>query len=343
MIKPQQFALLAVVSLLSAILAFGVNAYYDRFSLPSATGEPLAPGLAAKLNSNSLTTIEIQQGDKSITLERKGVQWTLKERNGYPVNAEKARTLAVQIAQAALVEPRTKSKKRHHLLELEDPSQPGAKSRHVRLLDDKGAVLADVVIGKSKWGAFGSDRPGVYVRRINEAQTWLATGDPRPVTELREWVSTTVFEVDTTKLRRLTIEHPGEPVVKLERGEGKDSTYKVAEIPAGKKMKSGVNLDAIPAAFSALELEDVRPLAQTPAGPAVSVIRIEGKDVPSTTFRLRTEGDAVWVSMEAQGDSDATKKAAEAVNARAKSWEFKLPRWKVDAIMKRNADLFEAG
>ncbi len=341
MIKPQQFALLAVAAILSAILAFGVNAYYDRFSLPTTTGVPLAPALAG--NVNAIGAIEIRQGDKSVTLERKGGQWTLKERNGFPVNAEKARTLAVQLAQSVLVEPRTQSKERHHLLELEDPTQAGAKSRRVRVLDAKGAVLADVVIGKSKWGAFGSDKPGVYVRRIDETQTWLATGDPKPVTELREWVSATVFEIDSTKLRRLTIEHPGEAAIKLERGDAKDATYKVAEIPAGKKMKANAGLDAIPAAFSSLELEDVRPLAQTPAGPGVTVMRLEGKDVPSATFRLRTEGDAVWLSFEATGDSEATKKAAEALNARARGWEFKLPRWKVEAIMKHAADLFEAG
>lgn len=341
MIKPQHFALLAVVALASALLAFGVNAYYDRFTLPTATGAPLAPALAGKVNA--IGAIEIRQGETTITLERKGADWKLKERNGFPVNAEKARALAVQLAQAALVEPRTQSKERHHLLELEDPAQPGAKSRRVRVLDANGTVLADIVIGKSKWGAFGSDRPGVYVRRNGEAQTWLATGDPKPVTELREWVKTTIFEVDATNLRRLAIEHPGEAAVKLERSDGKDATYKVAEIPAGRKMKANANLDAIAAAFSSLELEDMRPLAQTPAGPGISVMRIEGKDVPSATFRLRAEGDAVWVSMEAQGDSDATRKAAEAINARSKGWEFKLPRWKAEAIMKRAADLFEAG
>jgi hypothetical protein len=41
-IKPQHFAALAVAAVVSVALAFGLNAYYDRWALPTETGEALS-------------------------------------------------------------------------------------------------------------------------------------------------------------------------------------------------------------------------------------------------------------------------------------------------------------
>ncbi len=82
----------------------------------------------------------------------------LASHGNYPARAEVVRGLLVKMAEADLVEPKTNVKDRFALLELEDPAGKDAKSRLVRLLDAKGAVITEVIVGKKRVDAFGANR-----------------------------------------------------------------------------------------------------------------------------------------------------------------------------------------
>lgn len=76
MIKPQQFTILAGVTLVSVVLAGVVYGSSNRYSPGRVEGQPLTSDLRARINTAS--AIEIVQGDKKLTLERSGDQWKLK-------------------------------------------------------------------------------------------------------------------------------------------------------------------------------------------------------------------------------------------------------------------------
>jgi hypothetical protein len=337
-IKPQQFTVLAGVTIVSALLAAIVYGSANRYSQGRIEGQALASDLRTRINTAS--AIEIVQGDKKLTLERSGDQWKLKDRAGYPVLAEKARALVLALSSADTVEPKTASKDRYALLDLQDPATKDAKSRGVKVLDDKGKPLADVVVGKSKAEAFGSGRPGFYVRTAASAQTWLATGDPKASVEIRDWVQTGIFSTVTDKITRLTIAHPGEAPLVIEKGTEKDQKFKLAAMPDGKKLKQGVTIDQIPQGYSSIDMEDMRKIDTTPAGDKVSVLTLESEGGLKVTFHLNKDGDSSWLSFAAAGEGDA-KTQADEINAKAAGWEFKIPGWKADTIGKRAADLFE--
>ncbi len=349
MIKPQQFAGLAAaaaVSVLAAAVLYSVN---NRWSAGKVEGAVLAPGLARQ--EKAIAVIEITQGEKKVTLERSGEQWKLRERAGYPANAERVSALLNTIARAEMIEPKTAAKDRHKQLELEDPSAKDAKSRGLRILDAKGKPLAEVVLGKSRNDAFGAGKSGTYVRRLNEAQTWLATGEPKGGVEFKDWASATAYEVETAKALKLTLEHPGEEALVIEKNDAKDAgdkdpkakdtKFKLAKMPDGKKLKDGASIDQIVQGFAGIEIEDVRKLDATPAGDKVSVLRLEQEGGLVTTFRLRKDGDASWLSFQAAGGEGDVKKKGDEINGKASGWEFKIPQWKADQIGKRRADLFE--
>ncbi len=153
-------------------------------------------------------------------------------------------------------------------------------------------------------------------------------------------MAATVFSTDTAKITRLTLQHPGEPDLVIEKGTDKDQKFKLAQMPDGKKLKQGVTIDQIPQGFSSIDLEDVRKLEATPTGDNVSVLTLEGEGGLKVAFCLRKESDASWLSFSANGEGDA-KKQADEINAKGTGWEFKIPSWKADAIGKRAADLFE--
>ena len=88
-------------------------------------------------------------------------------------------------------------------------------------------------------------------------------------------------------------------------------------------------------------MEDVRKLDAAPSGAGVSIVKIETADGPTTTLRLRKDGDSNWLSVAATGEGEA-KKAADEIVKRTQGWEFKIPAYKADAILKKRADLLEA-
>ena len=342
MIKPQRFAVLAAATAASVLAAALLYSVSNRWTAGKIEGTALIPGLARQ--AKAIATVEIVQGEKKTTLVRDGDQWKVKERAGYPANPERVRQLLTSLASAELIEPKTASKERHKQLELEDPSAKDSKARGIRILDAKGNPFAEVVLGKSRYDAFGSGKGGVYVRRLAEAQTWLATGEPKGGVEFKDWVSTAAFETDTAKITKLTLEHPGEEALVIEKGEAKDPKdpkFKLAKMPDGKKFKQGVTLDQIPQAFSSIEMEDVRRIEATPVGDNVSVLKLESEGGLVTTLRLRKEGDITWLSFQATGGEGDVKKKADEITAKGAGWEFRLPQWKAEQIGKRRADLFE--
>ena len=360
MIKPHQFIVLAVASVLSVVLALGMFASANRWSAGKVEGSAFLPELVRGINT--IGAIEVTQGGQSLTIERAGQAWRVRDRAGYPAKPETARTLLVALAQAQLVEPRTSVKDKLALLELEDPAGKDAKSRRVRALDAAGKVVSDVVLGRTRFDAFGAGKGGMYVRRAAETQSWLATGDPRVTADIKDWVDTKVFASDAAKVTRLSIENAGEEAIVIERTPpepkeppkdaaadakappkppAKEGKFRLAAVPDGKKLKQGVTMDAIVESFGSIDLEDVRKLDATPAGDAVQVLKLESEGGPAVTFRLRKDGDASWISFVATGAEGDAKKRSDEINAKAQGWEFKIPNWKAEQIGKRRADLLE--
>jgi hypothetical protein len=353
-VKPRPFTALAVVTVLALVVSIATYASYSRVAEVRVSGAALFPRLAGE--AGRVATIVISQGNKTLTLARDKSGWSLADRGGYPAKPEKVRALLLRLAEAELVEAKTRVKERHSLLELEDPQGVDAKSRLVRLLDDKGAVVAEVILGKRRSDAFGSTRGGTYVRKPGEAQTWLANADIEAPIGVREWVQPAVIDIPATSIASLTVSIPGEEPLKIVRDAADKSKHALAAMPDGKKLKDSYTVGGIVRAVSSIDLDDVRrsPAAGQPGGQAGGqpggqpgakddgVVALEADGGLAATLTLRKEGEDFWLSVEAKGADGEAKKTAEDIMHRVQGWEFKLPAGKAQAILKRRADLLEA-
>jgi hypothetical protein len=338
-VKPKAFTVLALLTALALVIAIANYAAQSRPSAERVSGEPLLPGLAAE--ASRIVKIELKQGDKSVTLARDKDGWTLADRAGYPAKSDAVRGLLIKLAKAELVEPKTRNKDRYGLLELEDPAGKDAKSHLVRLLDDKGAVIAETVVGKKRSDAFGSNKGGSYVRRPGEAQTWLANSEIDVPVAARDWVKPSIIDIPTAKIANLAIEIPGEEPLKIARDTADTSKYALVATPEGKKLKDASAMGSIVRAAASIELEDVRKPGLAQSGD-VSLATIAADGGLTVTLRLRKDGEDYWLSVDASGAEGDAKKTAADIEARTKGWEFKIPAAKAQSILKRRSDLFEA-
>jgi hypothetical protein len=218
--KAHTFVMLALSALASSVVAVAIYAANNQWGQGRVAGAKMLPLLAS--GKAQIARIAIAQGANTLTLESKEGRWSLKERSGYPADVEKIRTLLVKLSQAELIEAKTRNPDRYAMLELENHDAADAKSRSVRLVDGNGGVIADLIIGKRRWDAFGSGKGGTYVRKVGDPQTWLANVELDVGADVRAWIKPNVFETDSAKISRLTIGIPGEEPLTVERaGDGK--------------------------------------------------------------------------------------------------------------------------
>jgi hypothetical protein len=333
--KPQHFAGLAVAAAVSLVAAIAVYSWSSPWTLSTAGEGLLFPNLRS--DAARVARIEVTQGPSTVTLERSGDQWTLRDRGGFPAAAEKIRPFLTSLADAELAEPKTRSQDRYKLLELEDPQGKDANSRLVRLLDEKGAPLAEIILGKKRAAGLGAGKGGTYVRRPGDAQTWLVTTDISGGTGLSDWTKSRVFETAPDKISKLRIERANESAYEIVRDEAGE--HKLADMPAGKKLKYVNSIDALVEASAFMEFEDVRRAGEA-GGSDLGTASLETATGLKVTFKFRRDKDATWLVLSAAGDGEA-KKAADDIQARANGWEFKILSSKADATMKRRDDLLE--
>jgi hypothetical protein len=365
---PKSFVYLAGAAALSALLAVVTFAANNPWGTGPIGGEKLMPTLADSIGK--VAAVEIRQGDDAVVLERADGAWKLKSRGGYPVDAAKVRTLLVGLGQAELTVPKTSRPDKYAALELENPAEKGAKSHLIRVLDASGNAIAEAVLGKKRVEGYGTDKAGgTYVRRPGNPQTWLSNVDLDAPLAAKDWVKTAVLALESDKISRIGIEVPGEPALRIERAapaapkdakadskaDAKDAKAPAAAAPTvtpgklafvglpgeGKKLKDASAPEAIARAVSSIDLEDVRQLAAPPTD-GVSLVKVETADGLAATLRLRKDGDAQWLSVTAAGGDGDARKAADEINAHTQGWEFKIPSYKADLILKKRADLLEA-
>lgn len=338
--KPQTFSALLIAALVTSAFAIVSYASNNRVVRPKVSGAPLVAGLAA--NAPRIARVEISQGDKSVALALSGSGWVLASHGDYPARADAVRGLLVKMGEADLVEPKTNVKERFGLLELEDPAGKEAKSRLVRLLDAKKAVITEVVVGKKRVDAFGANRAGTYVRRPGDDQTWLASADLEPSVNAKDWVATAILDVQPAKIAAVSIEMPGEPALKLVRDAagGPTPKFNIAGLPADKKLKEGASPDTLVRAAATLDLDDLRK-AESSAKADAGTVSIEGEKGLKVTIALRKAGEDTWATIAATGTDGESKTHADEINKKTAGFEFKLPAGKAAAILKKQADLVE--
>lgn len=336
---PKQFAALAAaaaVSLTVAILVYAARAPWSTG--PVAAGR-LAPGLAA--DAAKVERIVVTQGGRTLRIEKGGDKWQVASQDGYPATVDKVRALLTALADAELLEPKTRVPDRFALLEVDDPARPTSSARLIRLEDKDGAVLAEVIAGKERPGHAGAEGTGggggTYVRRPGEEQSWLASTRIEGGAALKDWAAPRVFETQTEKVSRATVEVQGEPPYVVKRGA--DNAHVLESIPEGKKVKYVNVVDNIVEAATFLDFESVRKATGATGGEAGKVtLEIDGG--LEVTMSVRRDKDKTWARLEASGEGEA-KKAADEITARTKDWEFEILPSKADTMLKKQADLLE--
>jgi hypothetical protein len=321
-------------------------------------GDPTAlfPDLAAR--ADAVSTLRIVKGAQSATLEKRGAEWVVTDKGGYPATAGSVRAAIRALIDASIIEPKTSKPEMYPRLGVEDPAGEGATSTLMELKDATGAVVAGVIIGKRQWGAGpAADEQSVYVRRAGEARSFQVKGELRADADPMMWIDRQVSDIGQDRVNAVTIRH-GIPdgvvppaVVRLTRAATEGREWVLEDKPADRPLKDEFVLTRVAGALAGLTLEDVGPAGSvdTSAADAVAA-EFTGDDGVVVTLSSVMKDDKAWATLRASvaaGIEDAAKreaaeKQAAGLNAKWEAWVYQVPKWKADVLRSKAEDLLGA-
>jgi hypothetical protein len=207
------------------------------------------------------------------------------------------------------------------------------------MLDAKGGVLGEVVLGRPATDMMEASKGGTYVRRPGDDQTWLADRPLQVSLSIRDWVKTRLIDRDVKTITSIRIEREGEAPIDIKRfADG--NQHELVAMPAGKKLKYVSAIDDIAEAISLVEFRQVRKAGQADSLPVKGRATFETGNGFKPTIEFRGNDSKVWIRLTATG-TDAGKADADDLTARTAGWEFEVPQTELNAILVKLADLIE--
>ena len=255
----KSFAILTVVTAVAVIVA--AVAVVERGGRTDAAAGGLAiPGLAGKVND--VAVIAIQAGETKLSIRRTADGWVVDEKHGYPADLGKVRKVVVELADLELLERKTRREDRYARLEVEDPSAKNTKSAALALKTAAGERIAELVVGKRRFGLFRSSGRGIYLRKLDDPQVWLARGDVEVGRTALEWLDRKLVRVEEEDIHRLVIRQPDGATLSAVKPTRKQKYFTVENLPEGRKLSRANAVDRISSAFDEVDLYDVRPASE---------------------------------------------------------------------------------
>jgi len=303
-----------LVLILAVVVAIiGGGAYYftqERESLQATAYEkgPMFEGIEAKINNVDTFRIESQEGG-ILTLVRKDEQWVIQEHYGYPSDNLRVTGILKRIATLEKIEPKTKKPENYKRLSVDNPTDEFSLATRITLQAGDTKV-ADFVAGLNRPPATGG---GVFLRKFDEAQTWLAEGEFKPKRRVLDWLQRTIIDIDGRRISGARIQHPaldkdGKPMgdgatadlILVAKETPDQERYSLgASIPDGYSPKPDHELSAIARITDFLILEDVKPVGEIDLVGASTTL-YETYDGIRVTFRSKEQSDGkVWTTIDA--------------------------------------------
>lgn len=244
---------LLIAMLVAIIAAIAINhANQPRSEADEAASTYLAPDLHGHVDNVSKIVVTGADDKTVATLERGAHGWGVAEKGGYAADTGKLRDFLLKLADARLVEQKTGMKDKYAVLGVEDVSAKYAKGMQVEI--DGLAKPLKLIIGNA-----GPHDGGTFVRRVGDAQSWLASGSLVVGRTAPDWLKKDVVDIPATQISDITITHADGSRVHVYKDAEGEADFKLADVPKGREVGSAYTIDGLASTLAALSFDDVLP------------------------------------------------------------------------------------
>jgi hypothetical protein len=326
--------LLLAAALAMAVLAVVIVSRGDRGVSHAPTGQRALPGLVDKLGD--LAWLRLTRGKVTVNFAAINRRWNVVEKGNYPADQDRVRKLLLQLAELELIEPKTDKPELLARLDLDDPAN--GKSTLVTAQDRAGGLVAQLLVGRSRPNELGGGEAGVYVRKPDSDQAWLARGSFELAGDALSWVDRHVIDLAPARVASVVLTAPDGNAVVIARG-SPDQPFAIDGLPSDARPKPDDALAAPAGALQALTLDDVKPATEQPIPEdGVATVSFTTFDGLVLGLRLWSSDSGDWLAIDATGDGKGEEEA-KALSARLSQWSFAIPAGRAKLVRTTLSDL----
>jgi hypothetical protein len=246
--------LLVLSSLTIAVIIIAALFTQSRAPQTTIEKETLFPELAEKIND--VTHIEIKSSeDRGVVLQKmEDGQWTLQSADNYPAQFNKIKDVVVSLSQLKILATKTDNPKLYPELGVEGPDSKNTSSLLLTLIDQSGATLVSLIVGKPRKDSAGSTRPSLYVRKASAKNALLVEGYLQLKSNNKDWYERNVIHIPVSRIQTVNIvKSTGNRLSINKRSEG-DTEFKIIE---GNTTSPSVLLNKLGTFFEDMHVEGV--------------------------------------------------------------------------------------
>jgi Domain of unknown function (DUF4340) len=349
--RSKSFLVLAVAALLAVTAAAG-SVYWRATShaLPP-TPAALFPGLLDRVNE--VARVEVATAHGSFTIKKgEGDNWGMVEKDGYPVRYDTVKQAVVGVAGMQPLEAKTAKPELYAKIKVLDPrTDTGAESDKgvlLRFLTADDQEIAAVIVGKTRSLQTATREGWFYVRKPDEARSWLVATRLDAADKAKNWLDIDVPRLERDRLHAVDSRRPdGDPVM-VSRPNPDETNFMVDNMPEGKEMIHDTAANSFASALGYISFDDVARAEKIDFSKAVTadyrtfdglVLTVDVTSVGSKWWaRFHAAFDADGVRLDGLSEAakkklksvDEVKAEAEAINKRFGLWAYNIPKFKAD-------------
>jgi hypothetical protein len=330
------------VLVIAALLVISTALYLSkrRNAAHDAPDALLFPALAGELATVSSLDIRKGAATPTVSLRKKGDQWTVAQRADYPADVSKLRKLLLALSDAKVLEEKTSEPGNFPVIGVDDPSSATALGTEIDFAVKDGSHA--VIVGKPSG-------EGNFVRRGGEKTSYLVAPGIYVESEPRFWIETKLLDIPADDINRIDYKPVAGAPYSVHRvvppapapapaaaapapasaasapTPPQPPEFALEGAPAGRKPADSPTLAPSPAVFGSLTADDVAPIAEIDFSKPVSTV-VTMKDGSTVSLTGTVLGDKHWIQINAPKD--------EALKARTAGRAFQIAGYRYDGLFR---------
>lgn len=341
------FMIMLVVAIIAAVLAWWTTSS-QKPGDTGITGNLLFPGLEDKINTVEQISLIGPGNITRVTMMKQDDSWGVKERDGFRADLPQVKSLLAALAQASIVENKTRREEFFPRLGVEKVTSVDAAGFMVRLDDNDELSL---IVGHPAAGGVGR-----YVRPYKGEQAFLVDEYLELAPDPLQWIDSNVLNFEAGRVQEMYVRHSDGEVIHAARDGGEENEFVLKDIPEGREVSSPWSVNSYPSTLSSIVAEDVRKAPGQAPDESVSALFIADNGL-NIQLEMYKEGEQHWLRVSAnaepasavaatalaedESDADLIDPVAEAdmINQRLAGWEFQIAEFKYNSWAKRMDDM----
>ena len=319
--------LITITLLFLALISFLIQPRYETFL---KKGELVFEDTKKQLNN--VKEINIDNGKKKISIFKNlDSNWYMSSKSSYKTKNDTVRKNLIQISELRFFEQKTEQESLYSRLDLDYPKNDNGDSKLITILDDDKKKIIEFILGKKK-------KNGVYIKKLNERQTWLTSGTLEMSSIEHDWLETKILDINYENVKKVTINRLNKKESFSLTKDDKNENLLIDNLTKEQLPKSDLIANFLGYFFTNLIFEDVFERKNTNDSEVIAKINFQlfnDVNISSTIFK---KDKNKWINISI--DSQSALKLKENKNIfveNIENWTYTLPSTKysiADATLK---------